>query len=80
MFSLRITALGRVAGFVAALFVLGACGASDASAGPLRGGVAKVSITVGKPTAPVHDLLYAKALVVDDGQTKAAIISHDVFT
>ena len=44
----------------------------------LRAGVAAVDITRENPTVPVHDPLYAKALVADDGDTKVVIISLDV--
>ena len=47
-------------------------------AAALRAGVAQVSITKDKPTATVNDLVYAKALVVDDGTTKVAIVCLDV--
>ena len=66
-------------------FVLGAIlvglGTSETSAatGPaLRAGVAKVSITVANPTVPVHDPLFVKALVVDDGHAKAVILGLDI--
>jgi len=44
----------------------------------LRAGVAKSDITISKPETPVMDPLYAKALVLDDGNTKLAIITMDV--
>jgi hypothetical protein len=43
----------------------------------LRAGVAKSDITTDKPKFVVNDRLYAKALVLDDGLTKVAIISMD---
>ncbi len=45
---------------------------------PLRAGVAKSNITTEDPRASVHDPLYAKALVLDDGDTQVAIIAMDV--
>ncbi|MBL7038358.1 MAG: hypothetical protein ISR77_06985 [Pirellulaceae bacterium] len=47
-------------------------------AAPLRAGVAVESITADNPTVVVHDPLRAKALVVDDGTTKAVIVALDV--
>ena len=44
----------------------------------LRAGVAVRDITVDAPTKNVHDPLYAKALVLDDGTTKAVIICVDI--
>lgn len=44
----------------------------------LRAGVAKSDITTEDPGVTVHDPLYAKALVVDDGSTQIAIIAMDV--
>jgi len=45
--------------------------------GALRAGVAKSDITTDSADVVVHDRLYAKALVVDDGATKLAIVSMD---
>ena len=50
----------------------------DTNAGTLRAGVAKSNITTDEPGAMVSDPLYAKALVLDDGRTKAVIITMDV--
>lgn len=41
-------------------------------------GVAKSDISTSSPETPVMDPLYAKALVLDDGKTKLAIITMDV--
>lgn len=43
----------------------------------LRGGVAKSDITINDPEITVNDPLYAKALVLDDGKTRLAIITMD---
>lgn len=43
----------------------------------LRGGAAKREITISKPGVEVHDPLFAKALVLDDGATTAVIIAMD---
>lgn len=43
----------------------------------LRAGVAKSDITTDDPAMAVHDRLYAKALVLDDGVTRLAILSLD---
>jgi len=45
---------------------------------PLRAGVARSDITVGAEAVEVNDPLYAKALVLDDGATRVAIIAMDV--
>ncbi len=45
--------------------------------GSLRAGVAKSDITVDPSITPVHDPLFAKALVLDDGNTRLAIIAMD---
>ena len=44
----------------------------------LRAGVAKNDITTDKPETPIMDPLYVKALVLDDGKTKIAIVTMDV--
>ena len=48
------------------------------NAAALRAGVSKISITKDKPTEPVNDPLYAKALVLDDGKTRVVIITMDL--
>jgi len=48
-----------------------------AAAGSLRAGVAKSDITADAEGVVVNDPLYAKALVLDDGRTKVAIIAMD---
>ena len=50
----------------------------EINSAPLRAGVSKINITKDKPTELVHDPLYAKALVLDDGKTKAVIITMDI--
>ena len=50
----------------------------DAAAGALRAGVAKSDITISDESVPVHDPLYARALVLDNGETQVAIIAMDV--
>ncbi len=44
----------------------------------LRAGVALSDITTDASDAPIHDRLYAKALVLDDGKTRLALITLDV--
>jgi hypothetical protein len=44
----------------------------------LRAGVAKSEISTTDPSMTVHDPLFAKALVLDDGTTRVAIIAMDV--
>ncbi|MFH1968982.1 MAG: hypothetical protein ABIJ53_01545, partial [Verrucomicrobiota bacterium] len=55
-----------------------ACAAFGAGGSCLRAGVAKSDITTNEQGAQIHDPLYAKALVLDDGTTKLAIIAMDV--
>lgn len=43
----------------------------------LRAGVARRDITVEDPAVTVHDRLFAKALVLDDGHTRLAIVAID---
>jgi hypothetical protein len=62
--------------------------ARGADAGPLKIGVARVDTTPTdltgltnlwrKPFAGVHDHLYARALVIDNGTSKAAIVATDL--
>jgi len=66
--------------FLMAVFVVWAAGAAVAE-GPssaLRAGVAKSDITTEAEGVRINDPLYAKALVMDDGTTKLAIIAMDV--
>lgn len=44
----------------------------------LRAGVGRADITASGDSVRVHDPLYAKALVLDDGRTRIAIITMDV--
>ena len=50
----------------------------EINSAPLRAGVSKINITKDKPTELVHDPLFAKTLVLDDGKTKAVIITMDI--
>ena len=47
-------------------------------AGVLRAGVARSDITIDSKDAVIHGRLYAKALILDDGTTRLAIIAMDV--
>ncbi|MEW6355576.1 MAG: hypothetical protein AB1696_04560 [Planctomycetota bacterium] len=49
----------------------------SSAAGSLRAGAAKSDITTDAEGVVVNDPLYAKALVLDDGKTKVAIIAMD---
>src|SRR5580704_4917131 len=68
---------------LAALALLISPAFSAAQMGPLRAGAAKVDISPTKDMFPfhgfagVHDPLYARALVLDNGSTKVALISID---
>lgn len=44
----------------------------------LLAGTAKVDITTSKPETPVMDPLYAKVLILDDGETQLVIVTMDV--
>lgn len=74
--SLRISRQSIV--FLAAMLVVGAAVDSPARAGSLRGGVATRSITSEAPTVLVNDPLCAKALVLDDGETRIVIVCLDL--
>jgi len=70
--------------------ILLVCVSGSSAEGALKGGTAKVDITppIGawlsgygsrnKPSEGILDPLYAKALVLDDGQSKIAIVSADL--
>jgi hypothetical protein len=51
---------------------------AGSAAGELRAGVARSDITTDAEDVRVNDPLYAKALVMDDGETKLAIVAMDV--
>jgi hypothetical protein len=59
------------------ILVLGSLSADPVNATQLKAGVAKSNITVTGPGHIIHDSLYVKALVLDDGLTRIAIISID---
>ncbi len=71
----------QVHGIWVAVLVL-ACAAGSATAegraGVLRAGVAKSDITTNVEGVRINDPLYAKALVLDDGTTRLAIVAMDV--
>ncbi|MCK5845444.1 MAG: hypothetical protein KAG97_12095, partial [Victivallales bacterium] len=46
--------------------------------GNMRAGVARRDITTDEPDVPVLDRLYTKALVLDDGSVKIAVVTMDV--
>ena len=48
------------------------------NAASLRAGVVSVNITKDKTSALINDSLYAKVLILDDGTTKAIIITIDM--
>jgi neutral ceramidase len=57
--------------------------AQNGSAGPVRAGAARVNITPAKEDLPsnflgIHDSIYCRAIVIDNGATGAAFISVDV--
>jgi hypothetical protein len=72
----RPTAAKTALALAAALLLPVALGSTAEAA--LRAGVAAVDITRQETTVAVHDPLFAKALVADDGDTRVAIISLDL--
>lgn len=69
------TGIGAGAGV--AVGTLASMSLADTAVGSLRAGVAKSNITTDAKGGVINDPLYAKALVLDDGQTKVAIIAMD---
>ncbi len=67
-----------VAGAALATGLLASVSVAGGVAGSLRGGVAKSDITIAEKGVRINDPIYAKALVLDDGKTKVAIIAMDV--
>jgi len=53
-------------------------GVLSCEAGRLRAGVAKSDISAGVEGLRINDPVYSKSLVMDDGETKVAIIAMDV--
>ena len=69
---------GMLAGAGVATGALASVSRAATPTGSLRAGVAKSDITTGAKGIRVNDSLYAKALVLDDGKTKLAVIAMDV--
>jgi len=78
MLPVKLKTAKRGRRLVLVVLALAALGLSRAEAGSLRAGAAARNITTDTPTQIIHDPLYAKALVVDDGSTKAVIVSTDL--
>ena len=68
---------GIVAGAGVAAGAFASMSLAGEAAGALRAGVAKSDITTRDKNVRVNDPMYAKALVLDDGKTKAVIIAMD---
>jgi len=51
---------------------------SQSADAALRAGVSKVNITKDKPSGLVNDPLYTRILVLDDGKSKAIVITMDI--
>ena len=68
----------KTAGLVAVVLTLPCLAVGDVEAAPLRAGAAAENITADPPTQVVHDPLFAKALVLSDGDTQAAIVALDL--
>src|SRR5215472_508708 len=81
MFHMIRAVLSRVT-FVT-LFALMPFGARAADSGPLRAGAAKVDITpdanaIPKPFISILDHLYARAIFLDNGHSRAVLIGIDI--
>ncbi len=61
-----------------ALILAAGAAAAQVDGGTLRAGVAKSDITTNAEGVRINDPLYAKALVMDDGTTRLAIVAMDV--
>lgn len=57
---------------------MGVDASQSAGVARLRAGVAKSDLTTSEAGVAIHDPLYAKVLVLDDGDTQVAIIAMDV--
>jgi hypothetical protein len=72
----------KIRGKLIPIVILSACMvlifSTGTGAATLRAGVSKINITKDKPTGLINDPLYVKALVLDDGKTKAVIITMDI--
>lgn len=68
---------GIVAGASAATGIFGSKGETAEPTSSLRAGVAKSDITTEEQGVRVNDPLFAKALVLEDGKTRLAIIAMD---
>lgn len=66
----------RTALFLVVPMIAGFIPALGAAAAQLRAGAARVDVTDAK-TRPANDRLYVRALVLDDGTTRAAIVAVD---
>ncbi|WP_404710016.1 hypothetical protein [Sphingomonas sp. MMS24-J13] len=75
------TALTRLSLLIAGL-CLAAVPAHAAVDGPIKAGAAKIDVTPGRASLPegtdgVHDPVFVRAIVVDNGATRAALVSVD---
>jgi len=73
-----ISETALVAGLMFAACLLATMSTAESVAGSLRAGVARSDITTDEPGVRINDPIYAKALVLDDGKTKAVLIAMDV--
>ncbi|MCK4966325.1 hypothetical protein KAS50_04800 [bacterium] len=78
MFRITSKIMGKIILFLMFVMTAMAVDFLNVWAGDLHAGVAKINITKDKPAVLVNDPLYVKALVFDDGKTKAVIITLDV--
>jgi len=76
-FSCESTLATKILALAAGILVLTAA-SRHAWAGTLRAGVAVEDITVERPTTMVHDPLRIKALVLEEGDTRAVIVCLDL--
>ncbi|HPJ98070.1 MAG TPA: hypothetical protein PKW60_01165, partial [Candidatus Hydrogenedentes bacterium] len=63
---------------VLALILVAGAAVAQEGGGTLHAGVAKSDITTNAEGVRINDPLYAKALVLDDGTTRLAIVAMDV--
>jgi len=68
----------KLASILMGIMVIGLLHISSACAAQLKAGVAKVNITNLEVGGLVKDSVYARALVLDDGTTRAVIVSVDI--
>ncbi len=74
----RVKSLVLNSGSTLAVLLVAILIRADATAASLQAGVGVENITSDSPTQPIHDPLFAKTLVVDDGNTCAVLVCLDL--